>query len=387
MILTIRNAVVFIFFSLISCTEFDRFERIEDDKLRIIGVTYEPSAEFAPGDTITGKVYFAGDTVVSAGNFSIAYDMQLNKNYFFPDERPVKLLDSTLWFPDSMRFRYVIPADVFLKEKVQGITDTSVIRKIYNLAGLFTVTGKGWLNSLNPDTLDSIMTILDKLYANPSIFLNAESENGTKLKVRSEVVIRYNSMFPQYLPVNNNPQIRWIAVYTVPENKSENFNPAVSRLDSSTKITYLLNEYNPGTVSGIINIDTNYSYFLVCNQGIDTHIDTSGKIIKDTTCDMITFSNPTGTNIFPEEYNYEWFFQNMDDIDKKQDSLLVLIDSVSGSGYTQIKPPVFTEMTHFKIWVVIHDNVSRQYSRPKGYAVRSVEGIFNYTEEYKKSVK
>lgn len=386
MMLTIRYTVIFLIFSLISCMEFDRFERIEDDKLRIIGVTYEPFAEFAPGDTITGKIYFAGNAVVSAGNFSIAYDKQYNKNYIFPDERPIKLLDSTLWFPDSMQFRYVIPSDVFLKEKVHGITDSAIIRKIYNLAELYVHSGISAFSSINPDTLDYYLSIFNSLYADPSIFFNAESVNGSRLKVRSETVIKYSSLFPEYLPVNNNPKIKWIAVYSVPDSQSNNFDPAVSRLIDSTKITYLYNEYNPGSVTNTVEIDKDHSYFLVCNKGIDSHIDTSGKIINDTTCDMI-FSRDPSIPAFPEEYEYEWFFQNMDNVDEKKDSLLVLIDSVSSGGYIKMKTPVFTEMTHFKVWVVVHDNVSGLYSRPEGFAVRSAEGIFRYTDEYKKSVK
>jgi hypothetical protein len=44
-------------------------------------------------------------------------------------------------------------------------------------------------------------------------------------------------------------------------------------------------------------------------------------------------------------------------------------------------------MTHFKVWVVVNDNFSGLYSRSRGYAVGTGDGIFKFTEEYKKSVK
>jgi hypothetical protein len=375
-----------LFLICISCAEIDRFERIENDKLRIIAVKYDGAAEFAPGDTIKGKVYFAGNAIASVGDFSIAYVQQYDKNYIYPDEQKIALLDTTLWFPDSMQFRYVIPEDVFLTKKTQGLHDTAMIRKLYQFALKVAQKGDTLLPPVSEDTLEQLMVAVNSLYAQPSLFFYANSVNGTRLKVRSEIIIRYNSLFPDFLPVNNNPEIKWIAIYKVPSGSSECFSPHNVDAKGRSSVTYLYNTFFPDSVADTVVIDTGYSYFLACNKGIDFHLNTSGDTINDTTCDFLELPGDSAVSV-PEEYDYRWFFQNVDSIDEVKDSLLVLLDGTTGPGTIQIKIPVNTAMKHFKIWVVVSDFITGMYSRPKGFAVGSGEGVFKYTDAYKKKVK
>jgi hypothetical protein len=375
-----------LFLICISCAEVDRFERIENDKLRIIAVKYDGAAEFAPGDTVRGKVYFAGNTIASVGDFSIAYVHQFDKNDIYPDEQKIALLDTTLWFPDSMQFRYVIPKDVFLTKKVQGLQDTSMIRKLYILASLVSEYGDTLLPPVSEDTLEQLMFAVNSLYAQPSLFFYANSVNGTRLKVRSEITIRYNSLFPDFLPVNHNPEVKWIAIYKVPSSRSASFAPHNPDTTGRSSVTYLYNTFYPETVADTVVIDTGYSYFLACNQGIDFHLGKTGDTIRDTTCDFFELPGDSAASV-PEEYNYHWFFQNLDTIDEVKDSLLVLLDGTTGPGTIQIKTPVNTAMQHFKIWVVVSDFITGMYSRPKGFGVGSGEGVFKYTDAYKNKVK
>jgi hypothetical protein len=375
-----------LFLLFISCAEVDRFERIENDKLRIIAVKYDGAAEFAPGDTVKGKVYFAGNTIASVGDFSIAYEHQIDKNNIFPDEQKIALLDTVLWFPDSMQFRYIIPKDVFLTKKIQGLQDTAMIRKLYQLASQVSEYGDTLLPPTSEDTLEQLMIAVSSLYAQPSLFFYANSVNGTRLKVRSEITIRYNSLFPYFLPVNHNPEIKWIAIYKVPSSSSESFSPHNSDSTGRSSVAYLYNSFYPDSISDTIVIDTGYSYFLACNKGIDFHLGTSGDTIRDTTCDFFELPGDTKVSL-PEEYEYRWYFQNKDDVDDFKDSLLVLLDGNTGPGTIQIKTPVNTAMQRFKVWVVVNDYISGMYSRPKGFAVGSGEGVFKYTDEYKKKVK
>ena len=62
---------------MISCTNFNAplFERIDDNKLRVIGVSIGPHPEVSPGDTVTATAYFAGNPVVSVDAFSIAHSI------------------------------------------------------------------------------------------------------------------------------------------------------------------------------------------------------------------------------------------------------------------------------------------------------------------------
>jgi hypothetical protein len=372
----------------VSCAEIDRFERIENDKLRIIGVRYDGAAEFAPGDTVSARVYFAGNTIASVGDFSIAYVHQYDKNDIFPDEKKIALLDTTLWFPDSMQFRYVIPEDVFLKEKVQGINDTTLLSQLYTIAKAVRLLGDSALPPVSEDTLNYLLSGIGSLYAQPSIFFFANSTNGATLKVKTDITIRYNSLFPHFLSINHNPQIKWIGIYKVPDKQAKDFYPHSPDFNANASVTYLYNEYSPESVSDTVVIDKGYTYFLACNQGIVFHTGNAGDTIRDTTCDFINFINLPGNSVrIPEENNYNWFFQNRDDLDEIKDSLMVLMYENSGPGYIQIKTPVFTDMTHFKVWVVVSDFISGFNSRPKGFAVGTGEGVFKFTEEYKKSVK
>lgn len=375
-----------LFLIFISCAETDRFERIENDKLRVIAVKYEGAAEFAPGDTVRGKVYFAGNAIASVGDFSIAYDHQIDKNNIFPDEQKIALLDTTLWFPDSMQFRYIIPNDVFLTKKVHGLQDTTMIRNLYQLASLVKQFGDTRLPPVSEDTLAQLMVAVNSLYAQPSLFFYANSVNGTRLKVRSEIIIRYNSLFPDFLPVNHNPEIKWITICKVPSSRSESFSPHQLDTTGRSSITYLYNAFYPDRVADTVVIDTGYSYFLACNQGIDFHLSTNGDTIRDTTCDFLKLPGDTAVAI-PEEYDYRWFFQNVDTIDEVKDSLLVLLDGTTGPGTIQIKTPVNTAMKHFRVWVVVNDFITGMYSRPKGFAVGSGEGVFKYTDAYKKKMQ
>jgi len=65
MIKILKNMVICGSACFLSCIYYEEFMEIEDSKLRVIGVHYEPFAEVAPGDTLTCKAYFAGDDVIS----------------------------------------------------------------------------------------------------------------------------------------------------------------------------------------------------------------------------------------------------------------------------------------------------------------------------------
>ena len=49
------------------------FYRIENTKLRILGVRHFPNPDVAPGDTVTARIYFAGSPVVNVDNFTISF--------------------------------------------------------------------------------------------------------------------------------------------------------------------------------------------------------------------------------------------------------------------------------------------------------------------------
>jgi hypothetical protein len=355
----------------------DLFERIENDKLRVIAVRCEPGADFSPGDTVTLKAYFAGNAVKAVGNYSIAYKHTFTDNHYFPDERSMMIVNSDSWFPDSFQFKIKIPEDIFLKEYTIGSVDTNAIKKVIEWSQTRTVP----VDQRSIDSLKALAASVSHLFSRLNVFFRAYSENGTELKVRSEVVIRYNNLFKDYLPVNNNPAIKWVAVFKVPIDQSTNFfmnNPVEN---GSYQPMYLYNQRSPQTVMDTIVIDTGYNYFIGCNRQIELYVDKNGDTLEDTTCDFVE-SRMTPGNMIPEDYNYKWFFQNMDNVNEHNDSLIVFDYENSGNAYLKISPPVYTSMQHFKLWVVVYDQATDPASRTPGYSMRSVNGVFKYTDAY-----
>jgi hypothetical protein len=218
------------------------------------------------------------------------------------------------------------------------------------------------------------------------LFFNAQSKNGSTLKIHSEFTIRYNSLFPEFMPVNHNPEIKWLGVYKVPKKISKNFCPMNPAMINQFSITYLYNEYYPEKVCDTIEIDTGYTYFVGGNEGVNLYVNSQGDTIVDTTYDMFRIKQGDSVSSVPESYTYKWFYQN-DDTPVTADSLLELSNLDTWFSITELKPPLFTVMKEFNIWLVIYDDFYGSWNHPKGYAVRGVKGTLKYTEAYRKSVE
>lgn len=68
---------------------------------------------------------------------------------------------------------------------------------------------------------------------------------------------------------NSNPEINWIAVFKVPEEAGDEFNPNNPALAGKFSTYYLYNKHEPQRVSDTIEIDTGFTYFLGGNEEID----------------------------------------------------------------------------------------------------------------------
>ncbi|NLD91071.1 MAG: hypothetical protein GX639_00235 [Fibrobacter sp.] len=361
---------------LISCIEFDTFERIEDDKPRVIGVQHEPKADFAPGDTVITKIFFAGDTVMSISNFSLAYKHEYDRNHTFPDERTISVLDTTLWLPDSAQFRFVIPADVFQKEHFFGTSDTSLVNELVTLITTHPDPENVILANQSNGTYLKYYTLISQLYARPNIFFHAQSIHGADLKIKTDFVIRYNSKFPLLFPINTNPSIKWIGIYKVKDGISSTFHPNNPDYKGKFELFYLYNAISPEKQTDTISIEKNYSYFISSNSQIDFSVQPNGDTLKDTVCDFIEID----TLSIPEPFNYKYFFQNLDKTNEEPDSLLMIDEN--NSNIVKLNPPVYKSMKHFKIWLVLYDSYDAEWNRPRGCDIQSVKGVFKYGDGY-----
>jgi hypothetical protein len=360
----------------ISCIEFDTFERIEDDKLRVIGVQHEPKADFAPGDTVITKIFFAGDTLMSIGNFSLAYEHLLDHNHTFPDERNISVLDTTLWLPDSAQFRFIIPKDLFQKEHYFGTSDTASVNQMVTLINTLPDPESFVLSNQSNNLYAKYFEIISQLYARPNIFFHAQSIHGADLKVKTDFVVRYHSKFPSLFPVNNNPSIKWIGIYKVKDEISKNFQPFDTASKGKFELFYLYNTFTPEKLTDTILIEKDYSYFIASNTQIPFFVNPNGDTLIDTVCDFVKID----TLSIPESFNYKFFFQNIDKTDEVPDSLLVINNE--NTSMAKLNPPVFTSMKQFRIWVVLYDSFNNEWSRPRGCDIQSVKGVFKYSDGY-----
>ncbi len=370
-----------------SCIQFDEFNRIEENKLRVIGVSFGPAAEFAPGDTITVRAYFAGDSVVSVGDFSLAYTKKVKTIPTFPDERSIAVLESILWLPDSMQFRYVIPDEVFVQEKLIEKKDPGLVKQVVSLIKLNEDTNGELFENMSDDSLYFIFEMVSEIASRGYFFFHAHSKNGTNLKIAAECIIRYNAMFPDFLPVNRNPRIKVINLYRVPSAIDEEFSPGNTVLAGQYERFWLYNEFYPDSVIDTVVIDTGFTFFLGGDRGINTWLDSNGQEIHDTTIDIVEFELGDIVITEKEIYDYMWFYQNLDNVSKDPDSLLIVDPDGTWPSLAWIEPPLDIDMKHFRIWLMVYDEFPGEIVSSKGYAMRTVDGVFKFTDAYKKSLK
>jgi hypothetical protein len=362
---------------MISCT-FNQplFERIEENRLRVIGVTIGPRPGVSPGDTVTATAYFAGNPVVKVDDFKIANFLIWGTDGPIPDdEYPITPIDSLKGLPDSVRFSFVIKDDVFLGHKnYSGLPQTTTD----SIASIFIKNKtdiSSYLSGLSAKDLDSLGKMVNAMLLPASLFLTAHAANGNSLKIRSDMPIKYRVPLPGISPINNNPSVHWVGICKVPRQYAYGFSLDAPDLKNKYTLTYLYNSDAPSIVDGIIDIDTGYSYFLAADNSIYSSVDSQGTVHSDTAWD--TFIDKNGNTQY-ETYNYMWFYQNLDSANNDEDSLM-LIDN-GKSPLIEMRPPLEPIMTHFKICLCVYGI----WNRPRGETVRMVNGVFRYSEAYKK---
>ena len=258
------------------CVSFpSRYDRIEESKLRVLALEYSPNAEGVPGDTLSARLTFAGDSIVGVDDLQVSYQFistEFGTNVY--GNRMALTLPAPLVLSrDTARFAFVIPADVFAQEIAAAMT-------LYTLSPADSLL----LMQLNNGNRDSIRTIAGMLTPHQdllmsrfsiaaTLFVTAHSKNGSQLKIRSSFTVRYNRLFeglPQksiILPVNNNPPVYSIALYAVPRAaRSPGFGEAIN-LDSYAPF-YIYNQLHPDSVRDTISIDTGFTYYVAASASV-----------------------------------------------------------------------------------------------------------------------
>jgi hypothetical protein len=423
-----KNLIVLLIFLAITfaCSPFStRYERIEPDALRVLGIFYSPYPEASPKDTVNVTACFAGDSIISS-SWTISYDviMDVYGTDTFLNVIPLAKINYKSFFPDSESFSFVVPESVFFKTAAISQNKIDIIKPLLpsfmqsmdknELADILQQIAD--LNYYDPAVLDSLQNIfrnkfdisqenlsLDSIFAAVAILVNTFSikayifadvisKNGKKLKVKSDFIIRYNKRFanipyaPFFLSVNTNPKIRWLGIYKIKGNNLQNyfFSPNDSAFKGKFEITYLYNEIFPDSVRDTILIDTGYIYYLGADSGIVTYIK-NGTLFSDTSRDKIC--NFLTGDCQLETFYYDWFYQNLDldSVTMPLDSLLTAIRTTQ--PYTLLLPSLDVKMKSAYFWVVVIDSYLGQYNRPTGMCIRHARCFFKYSDAYVNYVK
>jgi hypothetical protein len=434
---------------MVRCAQFPtRYDRIETNKIRSIGFTYEPFAEGAPGDTIRLHAYFGGEKIDSV-SWQMSYD-RIQTVYGTDTVLNVFQMDGfaqSSQLPDSMSISFVIPESTFYKTKaiqqkaldavkltlpppMMSMAQQDFAGFIFDLGSVsfsdissVIAFGLRWKSALgitqgtSPGVIDStILSVAGKLLPVFSIsgiiYATAYSPFGQKLKIKGDFSIRYNrrfesSPFASLIPVNHPPKIRWIGVYKVEGSNVSSFDPSDPSFFGKCTISYLYNEMFPDSVNDTVLIDKGYTYFLAADSGIVTYTlkagtkvvesvngtDTGWKVltrdsaIADTSLDRYhVISARTGRDTTQAEtFNYDWQYQDLD-----LDSVSMPLDSLmvlSGGSDPVVRmlPSLDTKFTHAHIWTTVYDFFLGEYNRPSAFAIRNTDVYFKYSDAYIKA--
>lgn len=381
-----------------------RYERIENDSVRALAFVYDNNtlAEGAPGDTVTLHAYFAGERVRDV-QWTIATEVISDifsgdtfgdtvslSGYMVPGNYHEYFGGNT----DSVVFDFVIPAEVILRHFNGPITVANLIPA---QAASFVPASI----SLVPvpvlvDALDGIAAkIPDRIAELPGdtayLWLTASLQGGGlglaglepllqvfsvsikifafvngKYRVESTYTVRYNGKFHYIetrIPVNRNPVINWIKVYRLKKNAAVTFFDPLLDADKIDTV------FPFDSASDTVFIDEGYRYFLVCDSAVAS-LDSGYSL--------------TGFNVERENLFCRWFFRDEDPVPGVPLDSLVSIGN-SRSNAVELLPPVDTRMLHFSLWLVGYDEFMGERLRPIGFTLLPRQGVFRFSEEYKKA--
>ncbi|MGD9200374.1 MAG: hypothetical protein PVI26_02325 [Chitinispirillia bacterium] len=363
------------------CVDFlGDFNRVEHDKVRVLDFIYDPP-EASPGDTVKLTAVFAGLPIDSSvidwqisfnlgGNVwtvDTAYDIQ-PLNYTKVDTQFSKNT-----FTSSLKF--VVPDDVIIQSSMIPDRWIDVIPEElhHNIPDLLKSMSKatmiGYIESFKKDTVPQeiqlIMPVIMQLMSiKIRLFANA---NG--LRVRSDYGVRYNSAFSSLPTVktNTNPTIQWTGIYKVKGEGLQSFDPAIH---TQSYELFSLYSYKDSTPSDTVVIDKGYSYFVAAESG---------------NFDSIP-SFDFKTNSVKKDYEthfFNWFFM----FDKTEQAgipqnHLPNVEQVMDAKTEIFIPSLDANIKHFTMWVNVYDYYIKERLRPEGSALKEVNGVFSYTQEY-----
>jgi hypothetical protein len=355
------------------------FQRIDDFKLRVIGVVVSPSPEVAPGDTVFVTAHFGGNQVTAVTGISLCFTMVGGFDGVVPGSvEKLDLLSPPKEMPDSARFSFIVKRDIFIGRQgyypmVQSTSDS--ISRI--LMGPKDSVAASIAALSDPEKI-ALGAMVDKMALPVLLLFTARSVNGSVLTSATRIMIRYFPPLPGISPPNRNPDITWAGVCKVPDAYAMGFSPFDSASAGKYTMTYLFNKDHSDLCDSVVVVDTGFAYFLAADNGVSRRVDSASASGFDTSRESI--NDGDGSRIY-ELYRYHWFYQNVDLV---SDDAKMMMEIENGAlACIEMKPPLEPDMKRFRAWVAVTDEMGGRLLRPKGVCVRPVHGEFKFTDAYK----
>ncbi len=379
------------------CIQFStQFERVEDDKIRLIDFIYEPP-EAAPGDTVILRAVFAGKEIKpEAINWRVSYKLikTLRGTDTALEEQPLECVSEQCTFSENtscISVRFVIPQDCIVK--------SPMIKE--NLAALYTDELRNLLpdgfNELSIDTLAQWIDYLSKLtlYAD-SAFLARISDSllitmpdvmsqfplilqlltvqirifadvtGSH-RIQSDYSVCYNPRFCRIkgsgIYTNRNPVIDSVGIYKVKGG-------GVLKFDRQNEETEYIKLGNSKDSAAEVVIDKGYTYFIEVAAGGRDTVFTMGDITAGKASSKV------------EDFSAEWMFKTAKEETAGLSPNDLMNISVLGDLYGILTPPRKKKVERFIVWVQVTDSKLGIMHRSQGSNAAEVHGRFVYTEAY-----
>ena len=166
----------------------DTFERIDEFKLRVIGVHVSPRPEVSPGDTVTITAYFAGNAVATISDVMMYHDLvEARDGVAAGDGYPITLLSQPRGFPDSAVFSFVIKKDVFIVRQGMDSIAQSTSDSISRLFMLGKDSVSAMIAGLSDSEKAFLGNIVNKMALPGMLMFTAHSANGSVLTAGASV--------------------------------------------------------------------------------------------------------------------------------------------------------------------------------------------------------
>ena len=372
------------------CADFPTsYDRIEPDKPRLLDFIYEP-AEAAPGDTVLLKAVFAGRKVTAEDLiWEASYNVSINEygEQTQSDTVALELTPVDCSFSDQtscIALRFVIPENII--ENSDAVPDNwtkripdyyrdaipatygslskhDILQQLDQAATALSATPE----AADEDFLSSLPLLLQYFTAPMQLFCTIRGGHP----IQSTYSVRYNARFaslPQSgstIPVNRNPVVDSIRIYTVEENPLSSFNPATC----TSPFTFTTITGDTATIR--VKRDCTY-FFGVFTGNIDSTI-------------SIDAALGNGTPL-PEQHLLQWYREfdqrELDEV-APEDLLQISGNQLFGNDehLAQLFPSLDEAITGTTVWVQILDQFINELFRPQGSTLKELRLRFVYEDE------